>query len=88
MLQREEIALLRGRINFIGYVITAVLLILGFRFWNAQILQFGYYQQKAEQNRIKEIPLPAPRGRIRRMSVETGQRPRSKSRRTSSRRTC
>ena len=64
MLQREEIELLRWRISIIGYVIVAVLLVLGFGFWNAQVVQSGYYQQRAEQNRIREIPLPAPRGRI------------------------
>ena len=64
MLPREELELLHWRISFIGYVIVAVLLVLGFGFWNAQVVQFGYYQQRAEQNRIREIPLPAPRGRI------------------------
>src|SRR5204863_9063703 len=33
-------------------------------YWNVQIIQSGYYQQRAEQNRIREIPLRAPRGRI------------------------
>src|SRR5262252_8680297 len=64
MLQREEIELLRWRISIIGYVIVAALLVLAFGFWNAQIVQSGYYQQRAEQNRIREIPLPAPRGKI------------------------
>src|SRR2546423_13897372 len=64
MLQREELELLRWRITFIGYVIVALLLVLGFGFWNTQVVQFGYYLQRAEQNRIREIPLPAPRGRI------------------------
>src|SRR5262252_119128 len=64
MLQREEIELLRWRISIIGYVIVAVLLVLGFGFWNAQVVQSGYYQQRAEQNRVREIPLRAPRGRI------------------------
>src|SRR5436853_6298599 len=64
MRQREEIELLRWRISFVGYVIASALLVLLFGFWNAQIVQSGYYQQRAEQNRIREIPLPAPRGRI------------------------
>src|SRR5690349_712018 len=64
MLQRDEVELLRWRINFIGYVVAAVLLVLTFGFWNAQIVQVGYYAQKAEQNRVREIPLLAPRGRI------------------------
>src|SRR5206468_175331 len=64
MRQRDELELLRWRISFVGYVIVAALLVLAFGFWNAQIVQSGYYQQRAEQNRIREIPLPAPRGRI------------------------
>ena len=64
MRQRDESELLRWRISFIGYVIASALLVLVFGFWNAQIVQSGYYQQRAEQNRIREIPLPAPRGRI------------------------
>src|SRR5262245_65925031 len=64
MRQRDELQLLRWRISFVGYVVAAALLVLAFGFWNAQIVQSGYYQLRAEQNRIREIPLPAPRGRI------------------------
>ena len=64
MLQRDELELFRWRINFVAYVIVAALLVLVFGFWNAQIVQVSYYQQRAEQNRVKEIPLLAPRGRI------------------------
>src|SRR6266850_4471799 len=61
---REELELLRWRISFIGYVIASALLVLLFGFWNAQIVQSEYYQQRAEENRVREIPLRAPRGRI------------------------
>src|SRR5262249_37473089 len=64
MRPRDELELLRWRTSFMGYVIVAALLILLIGFWNAQIVQSGYYQLRAEQNRIREIPLPAPRGRI------------------------
>ena len=64
MRQRDELELLRWRVSFIGYLMVAAMLVLVFGFWNAQIVQSGYYQQRAEQNRIREIPLPAPRGRI------------------------
>jgi penicillin-binding protein 2 len=64
MLQREELELLRWRINFIGYLIVAAVLVLILGFWNVQIVQVSYYQQRAEQNRVREIPLVAPRGRI------------------------
>lgn len=64
MLQREELDLLRWRISFIGYVIVVALIILAAGFWNVQVVQSTYYAQRAEQNRIREIPLVAPRGRI------------------------
>jgi penicillin-binding protein 2 len=64
MLQREEHELLRWRISFIGYLIVAALIVLAFGFWNMQIVQVSYYQQRSDQNRVREIPLIAPRGRI------------------------
>lgn len=64
MQQREEIELLRWRISFVGYLVVAAVGILVFGFWNHQIVQSGYYDQRAEQNRVREIPLVAPRGRI------------------------
>ena len=60
----EELALLRWRASFLAYCFIAILLVLAFGFWNAQVVQSGYYQQRAEQNKIREIPLRAPRGRI------------------------
>jgi penicillin-binding protein 2 len=64
MLEHEEVALLRWRSSFIAYCFVGILLVLAFGFWNAQVVQSGYYQQRAEQNKIREIPLRAPRGRI------------------------
>ena len=64
MLQREELELLRRRITFITYSIIAALLVLTFGYWNAQVVQSGYYQQRADENRVRQVPLLAPRGRI------------------------
>jgi penicillin-binding protein 2 len=64
MLEREEAALLRRRTSFIAYCFIAILLTLAFGFWNAQVVQSSYYEQKAEANKIREVPLRAPRGRI------------------------
>ena len=64
MLDREESALLRWRASLIAYCFIAILLVLAFGFWNAQVVQSNYYEQKAEENRIRTIPLRAPRGRI------------------------
>jgi penicillin-binding protein 2 len=64
MLQPNEQELLRWRVTFIGYVIVAALLVLAFGFWNHQIIQATHYDQLAEQNRVRYVPLVAPRGRI------------------------
>jgi penicillin-binding protein 2 len=64
MRQREESELLRSRISFIAYVIVAALMTLAIGFWNHQIVQSTYYQQRAEENRVRNIALIAPRGRI------------------------
>src|SRR5262249_4834249 len=64
MLQRDEQELLRWRVTFIGYVIVTALLVLAFGFWNHQIVQSTHYDQLAEQNRVRYVPLVAPRGRI------------------------
>lgn len=64
MLHRDELELLRWRISFIGYIAALSILVLVFGFWNAQVVQVGYYYQRAEENRVRQIPLLAPRGRI------------------------
>lgn len=61
---REELELMRWRIGFIAYVIVAAMLVLAIGFWNAQVVQSDYYHRRAEENRVREIPLAAPRGRI------------------------
>ncbi len=64
MRQRDELHLLRWRIYFLCYGVVAALLILAFGFWEHQMVYSGYYADKAEQNRVREIALIAPRGRI------------------------
>src|SRR5258707_10307966 len=64
MQQREEFRLLRWRVKLLSYVVIAALLILCFGFWNHQMVYSSYYADRAEQNRVREIPLIAPRGRI------------------------
>jgi penicillin-binding protein 2 len=64
MRQRDVLELLRTRINIVGYVIVAALGILTAGFWNFQLVQFAHYNQRAENNRIKQIPVIAARGKI------------------------
>ena len=64
MLQREELEILSARITVILGLIVLAFGILLFGFWNHQIAQAPYYRQLADQNRIRDIPLAAPRGQI------------------------
>src|ERR1044071_6392605 len=64
MRQREELELFRWRISLLGYMIVAILGVLAFGFWQHQIAQSPYYAELAEKNRVREVPLIAPRGRI------------------------
>src|SRR5215467_7448067 len=64
MQQREELQLLRWRIRFLCYAIIATCIILVFGFWRHQMVYSSYYADRADLNRIREIPLIAPRGRI------------------------
>ena len=46
------------------YVVAAVLLVLGCWLWRLQILGADQYRVLAEQNRVRKVPVLAPRGRI------------------------
>src|SRR6476620_2438953 len=63
-MQREELNLLRSRLNVAVYTIAAVLLFLSAGFWNFQIVQSSFYTGLADKNRLKQIPLVARRGKI------------------------
>jgi penicillin-binding protein 2 len=63
-MQREELTLLRSRINGVVYVIATALTLLAIGFWNFQIVQSGRYAELADKNRFKQIPLIARRGKI------------------------
>lgn len=54
----------QGRLVAAQYVIVGLVLLLLLGFWKLQILQSDYYLQLAERNRIRAIPIIAPRGRM------------------------
>jgi len=64
LLAREDIKSVTGRIAFFQYLIVAVFLYLISGFWELQVLHPEYYAEQAERNRIKALPVPAPRGKI------------------------
>ncbi len=48
----------------VQYVILAVFLVLGYGLWSLQVRRSDEYLVRAEQNRIKLVPVLAPRGKI------------------------
>jgi penicillin-binding protein 2 len=50
------------RLAVVSYVIVAVISLLLFGFWKLQILNSDRYSQMAERNRVRSIPIIAPRG--------------------------
>jgi len=52
------------RITAVQYLILAIFLILGFGLWRLQVAQSDKFASLAEQNRIRTVPILAPRGKI------------------------
>lgn len=55
---------LKSRFAALGLIVVLVLGALLVRLWQMQVLSGAEYAAKADNNRIREISLPAPRGRI------------------------
>ena len=52
------------RMRGFQYLVLAIFLVLGFRFYVLQVARHEDYKARAENNRIREIPILAPRGAI------------------------
>lgn len=53
------------KLTAIQYVVLAIFLVLIYGLWRLQVgSTSGYYEKLAEQNRVRNIPVLAPRGRI------------------------
>lgn len=63
MLGRDE-KVPQFRLTVVQYSILAVFLFLAFGLWQLQISRSDYYANLAEQNRVKQVPILAPRGKI------------------------
>src|SRR5579864_6495757 len=63
MLNREE-KLPGFKLTVIQYVIVAILLILVFGLWRLQVVGAENYHALAEANRIRKVPILAPRGKL------------------------
>jgi penicillin-binding protein 2 len=52
------------RITAVQYISLVVFLILGFGLWRLQVAGSDYYAGLAERNRVRTVPILAPRGKI------------------------
>src|SRR3954471_16422612 len=52
------------RITTVQYLILVVFLVLGFGLWRLQVAGSDYYSNLAERNRVRTVPILAPRGKI------------------------
>ena len=52
------------KFTVVQYTILLVFLALAYGLWRLQVGRTGEYQLRAEQNRIKRVPILAPRGKI------------------------
>jgi len=62
--QNEDSHSFEQRLYTFQYLILAIFVALGIRFYILQVAHHQIYVQQAENNRIREIPKPAPRGAI------------------------
>jgi penicillin-binding protein 2 len=52
------------RLTAAQYVVLGIFLVLAYGLWRLQVMQSGYYSLAAEKNRIRNVPVLAPRGKI------------------------
>ena len=62
--RREDVKFAAGKIAFFQYAAVGIFLFLITGFWNLQVQNPQIYNEQAERNRIKALPIPAPRGKI------------------------
>jgi penicillin-binding protein 2 len=53
-----------GRLTAVQYIILAIFLLLTYGLWRLQVTDSDRYTSLAEKNRIREVPILAPRGKI------------------------
>jgi len=61
---QEDERLPSWKISFLQYLIAGTFFLLLFGYWRLQIAHHRQYLEQAERNRIRNLPIIAPRGRI------------------------
>ena len=52
------------RLTAAQYIILAIFLVLAYGLWRLQVMESNLYATLAEKNRIRNVPILAPRGKI------------------------
>jgi len=52
------------RLTAVQYIILGIFMILAYGLWRLQVVQSEFYASLAEKNRIRNVPILAPRGKI------------------------
>src|SRR6266852_3062896 len=52
------------RITAVQYITLSIFLILAYGLWRLQVMQSEFYAGLAERNRVRSVPILAPRGKI------------------------
>jgi penicillin-binding protein 2 len=52
------------RLTATQYIVLGIFLLLAYGLWNLQVMKSDYYSLAAERNRIRNVPVLAPRGKI------------------------
>jgi penicillin-binding protein 2 len=60
----EDLRALQSRLSVIKTVVVGMLALLLVYFWHLQVVRGKYFRDLAENNRIRAVPIPAPRGPI------------------------
>src|SRR5579862_6356155 len=63
MIARDE-KVSQVRLTSVQYIILAIFMILAYGLWRLQVVQSDMYASLAEKNRIRNVPVLAPRGKI------------------------
>src|SRR5580658_4798845 len=63
MIARDE-KVSQVRLTSVQYIILAIFMILAYGLWRLQVVQSDMYASLAEKNRVRNVPILAPRGKI------------------------
>jgi penicillin-binding protein 2 len=61
---RDDTGFAAGKIAAFQYLSVGVLVFLLISFWDLQVNNPEFYEERAERNRIRSVPMPAARGKI------------------------